>query len=825
MSACILRPTKTSLTISLLFFAFQFAFPATGQAQLVDAIRGWFRDPLIHAINKGLKPDGDLAWELSQLEGVDIYSQEQAEAILRAVASLPQLHGQNTQAWDTVEGQVADLFLAVNDTDSPAYILLWRHGIPDLLAHYQSLRQKGAEQLAAGQLPDYDAQRTLANLLLVLAQYQTREGTDSVIQAAREGVAADSYYWYSIFNCYTIDHPHSERLFAELRQALPVDDIAESLLDAANSLATDDADFPHPFATPAGLIRLKKWLSSKDSLDEGRAQSAAGALGFIDLPQRDVLLDLAAQHPQLEVRMAAAWSAAHAGLDRGFDQLVEYCRDVHCSLTARGYLEEFERPDLIPAEALEPKFAALAEFSNWLQNEYEIGRAADDLELLDQRSLPWLDSDGPIQVSLVRYRAAGQTPLDLEQNGVGIVGPMTWSFFSDDIQQLPIEDIYAIHCAFEAIQYGNISEIEASDFSDDNTRVAKSLIKQWSGAPLEQVELQTLHDFEESYLAYPQPQVAVATARRTITAESPESDEAKPDAKLSTPTEGTASEAGFIVYDGPRSRWYPAQEFPASTSAQTILRMHVGRQLLGFEPVASRSLRPLPPPLEISPETIVDTYEGWLQRLDDAEPDRRSDLLDTTSDLGRHYDKYIAAKSRLSGQSTDDWTIITYQRLLAAAQQVDPQYIADTLDSGSLIGEKFNGYVQIIALQHPQTVATLIKLLETHWDHARGRSLLGTAAWQAGLRDEAQRLFELHLSRGDTSEYFGKDWRILAEIWHSQGQTDKARQLLDDTIAECRTALGDADLEDSDYQEYRQELQENLDQHLKLYHTLFGEAQ
>ncbi len=807
MSAYMLRPTKTSFSLVLFFVALQFVFPTTGQAQLVDAIRGWFRDPLIHAISKGLKPDGDLAWELSQLDDVEVYSQEQGEAILRAVASLPKLHGQDTQAWDTIEGQVADLFLAATDTDSPAYVLLWRRGLPELMAHYQMLRQQVDEQKATGQVPDYDTHRTLGNLLLVLAQYQTREGTDCVIQAAREGIGQDSYYWYSIFNCYTSDHPHSERLFAELRQALPADDIAESLLDAANSLATEDADFPHPFATPAGLIRLKKWLSSKDSQDEGKALSAAGALGFIDLPQREALLDLAAQHPDLDVRLAAAWSAAHAGLDRGFDQLVEYCRDVHSNVTAREYLEQFERTELIPAEALEAKFVAQADFSYWLQNEYELGRVADELELLDHRSLPWLDSDGPIQVSLVRYRAAGQTPLDEEQSGVGIVGPMTWSFFSEDIQQLPIDDIYSIHCAFEAIQYGYIEEIEVSDFSGDDKSTAQSLLKQWTAEPLEQVELQAVHDFSGYVLDYPQQQVAVATARRPSAAAEVESADA---------------EEGFVVLDGPRSRWYPAREFPASTSAVTVLRMHVGRQLLGFEPELARSLRPLTPPPEISNQTIVDLYEVWLQQLDDAESEQRSELLDSTGDLGRHYDKYIAAKSQLSGQAPAEVTILAYQHLLSAAQLANVEHRADTFDTSGLIGDKFDGYIEIVAPQHPQAVDKLIKLLEPHWDHAWGRSLLGNAAWKAGLRDEAQRLFELHLSRGDTAEYFGDDWRILAEIWHSQGQTDKTRQLLDEAIAECRTSLDN--LEDDGSDEQRQELQQNLDKHLQLHHQLFDEA-
>ncbi|MCA9161075.1 MAG: hypothetical protein KDA72_22245 [Planctomycetales bacterium] len=176
----------------------QFALPQVGHAQLVDTIRSWFHDPLVHAIDQGLKLDGDLAWELEQLGYLSIESQEQGEAILRAVGSLPQLHGQVTQANSSVDSVVANLFLQVYDTDSAAYVLLWRRGIPELIQHYQMLRREYDQTLRDERVPQDGQLDDLLELLMVLATYQTREGTDSVIEAARSGLGGDNYQWFSI---------------------------------------------------------------------------------------------------------------------------------------------------------------------------------------------------------------------------------------------------------------------------------------------------------------------------------------------------------------------------------------------------------------------------------------------------------------------------------------------------------------------------------------------------------------------------------------------------------------------------------------------------
>ncbi|MEZ6151041.1 MAG: hypothetical protein R3C09_13045 [Pirellulaceae bacterium] len=770
--------------------------PQIGQAQLVDAIRSWFRDPLVRAIDQGLKLDGDLAWELEQLGYVEIESQEQGEAILRAVGRLPQLHGQVTQAYNSVDSSVANLFLQVYDTDSEAYVLLWRRGIPELIQHYETLQREYDQTLRDERVPEDGQLDGLLELLKVLATYQTREGTDLVIEAARSGLGGENYQWYSILSPYTAEHPQSERLFAELAQPLPqADNIAESLLDAANSAAVDDEGFAHPFASSAGLIRLKKWLSSSDEDDLLKAASAAVALAYLDLPGRDVLLDVAASHRDVRVRIEAAAAAVHAGLPVGLERLVEYCKDVHASVSAQEQLIQLEQSDLIPADALEPKFNAMAQFSHWLQSESELYRSPDELDVLDQRQLHWLDSDEPLQMSLVRYRSAGQTLLDDDDIGVGIVGSMTWSFFSEGIEQLPIEDIYAIHCAHEAhVQYF-IEELDASELLEDGIRL-NSYREQWTGEPLEQVEFVHLFRIDKLILKIPQSTTAIATAVLD-------------------------GEPGWVVFDGSRSRWYPQSQFPEATTALFVLRLHIGRQLLGFPAVEVRQLRAVEH-RELAPETVVSEYENWLGELPGASDEQRLDMLGSygeLSKLNRHFDKYVAAKASLTNQTQEAVYVDTYERLLEAAQRGDVTQRVETLDAFAVVGEKFPDYINCIAAEDPQRVAKLIDLFEPYWDHYLGRRYLAKAAVQAGLRDEAQRILEPHVD--DDDNIFGNEnTQILAEIWVDTGRVDEARELLSKANKRIQDELSGPDI--AEYgEEFVEELRLGLKQNQELYQRLF----
>ena len=41
-------------------------------------------------------------------------------------------------------------------------------------------------------------------------------------------------------------------------------------------------------------------------------------------------------------------------------------------------------------------------------------------------------------------------------------------------------------------------------------------------------------------------------------------------------------QTGWLVLDGPRSRWYPESDMPPEVTTYTVLLLHVGQVLLGF---------------------------------------------------------------------------------------------------------------------------------------------------------------------------------------------------------------------------------------------------
>ncbi len=784
---------SAAFSIFLMVTAYQ-----PSHAQLVDSIRNFFRDPLLAAIDKGLAPGGDLAWELTQLEDAPIHSKAHGEAVLRALDSLSTRdHGQ-TESWNTVQYEVVNLFRNVDDIDSPAYEILWRRGIPELARLYEQGRDNIQQDIRNARPLNSESMDDVVTMLEVLAAFGTREGTDCVLEAVRSNFLQSNYQWHAVLSNYVyhdfgIKHPQAERLFEELSRQLPESEsIAAAFLEAANSAAFADEEFIHPFSSPAGLAQLKQWLTPEydGDVDIERALSATVALAFLDPPAQGLLLELADRHPKSQVRTQAAWAAAHAGLESGFTRLAELCMDVHCSSLAIFYLEDFEREDLIPAGIDEPQFAAKAEFSEWLQNENELGHPPQELEIIDQRELNWFDSDTPTLFTLLRYRSAGETVLDEDETGVGIVGSMTWSFFSEHMDQLPAEDVYAIHYVFEAVNAELIKEVDQPD-----VQFTGEWLEQWTLGPLEEITFETAHWFNDA-LGYPQPNAAVAKALQ-------------------------AGHAGFAVFDAERSRWYSATEFPEGISPSSVLRAHVGRQMLGLPPAETRTL----PSLEtksISPELIVQHYETWLHLLPTLSTSRQLDLLYNDSRLGRHFEAYTAAKAKLSDKTVDQVFAETFERLLTLSRSMAHEDLPTSLDSFSIVGSKFEGYAQLLAKQKPQAIAELIRLLEPYWGHNLGRSQLGKAAHLAGLQAEARRILEKQFAVGDQSIYSGTDSRILAQIWHADGKVAEAKELLKKAIEQVRQDQSDATHEDYPA-EYIQELKQDLAENLQAYEQLFGE--
>jgi hypothetical protein len=464
------------------------------------ALRDWFvkRSPLQLALERGLKPGGDVGAELRQLGDYPVKSQSDAEAICLALEHV----ARGAPAASALHA-LTSLFQDVPDAECEAFPILQQRGCPLLIQILdQGLRDENRH-----------AANDLLFVLKVLAMYGTPEGTEAVVRAARLPLKPDGYMWSVIFHAYQKGHPGGARLFEGLSRPLPAEFLAVALLDAANRMRLEGGALAHPFDSPEGKQRLEQWLTDTDPEHFSYAVSAAAALPFIGDPERDRLLSRAFDHSSVDVQLEAAWSAAKLGREAGLDCLARYCREVAFSNRAKQYLAELNRADLIPPESLTPDFQALAEFAQWLAHPNELGRPPDEMEIIDHRELSWPPSGRPKPFWLIRYRVK-KAPPEEDDVEVGLVGSVTFCLFTYQLAQRPPEDGYAIHCYWEMEGRRSISEAAVEEGSNEYD----AMLRQWTGAPLADAKITHVAELSPE-LGYPQrlaraaPGIRVPTCR------------------------------------------------------------------------------------------------------------------------------------------------------------------------------------------------------------------------------------------------------------------------------------------------------------------------
>lgn len=120
--------------------------------------------------------------------------------------------------------------------------------------------------------------------------------------------------------------------------------------------------------------------------------------------------------------------------------------DPSQSAVAVAYLRELGRSDLIPAVATEPDFAACAEMCGWLTHPMEFGKPPTEIVLFDTRELHWPPTRDRRRVWLFRYRYEREGEVD---EGLGMVGSVTFALFGETTVDKSAEEVYGLHCAWE----------------------------------------------------------------------------------------------------------------------------------------------------------------------------------------------------------------------------------------------------------------------------------------------------------------------------------------------------------------------------------------
>lgn len=393
------------------------------------------KTPLQLALERGLADGGNLFEALSDLNHYEIDSLEDAEALVEALERYID-RPIEAPGMFTAFHQLLSLFQTVTAISPFQYLV--RRGIPLLIRAYDDRLVTADEQ-----------QNELLFAIKIFARYGLEEGLDRLVQAAYNASLREGYLWSVIFEQLGDLDPVIPDLVDRLSDPLPDGFVCIAFLDWVNRLAREERITIHPFDTHEGVQKLRHWLRSSNKDDFSFAHSAAASLPFLSEPHREQLLALAMDHPDSAVQMEAAWASAKLGSESGLKFLVRLCLDRNYSTTACAYLEELGRDNLIPDEANEPNFRAMADMCDWLAHPQEFGRPPDEIELYDTRELFWPPTNDNRQLWLFKYRYAADEPGESDDSGLGLYGSATFSLFDETNPDMAPEDAYALHCCWE----------------------------------------------------------------------------------------------------------------------------------------------------------------------------------------------------------------------------------------------------------------------------------------------------------------------------------------------------------------------------------------
>ena len=295
-------------------------------------------------------------------------------------------------------------------------------------------------------------------VLKILGMYEQEQDVQLIAKAARKPFQVDDYMWSIIFSQFYDDHPYADLLINELRHPLPpAGFIRVTYLDLSNTIAINGKLKSHPFNTVEGKKQIEIFLLDQNKENFSYAHSATAALPFLDNDVRNPLFDMAEKHPDVSVRMEAAWARAKSGDFKGLTMLDVFSLDPRYSASAQKYLEELGHRELIPEKARSEDFQALAEMSEWLVHPNEFGAYPDEIEIFDSRVLYWPPTKDKRKLWLIKYAYKNWN----EGKGeivVGMVGSVTFALFGEDTENLSPEDIYGLHCLWELRQQTDDAE-------------------------------------------------------------------------------------------------------------------------------------------------------------------------------------------------------------------------------------------------------------------------------------------------------------------------------------------------------------------------------
>lgn len=291
-----------------------------------------------------------------------------------------------------------------------------------------------------------EAQLFLLKILAMLGQ--TGDGR-IIVKAARNPRMAAGYWWSMIFDSVCDSHPDAMDILEGLRDPLPSGPMGVAYMTFVNRLALENRITAHPYDTDAGIACLQAYLTDPDPEHYDYAVSATAALPFLKSHASSALQASADQHPDPIVRLEAAWALAKAGSKFGRHRLAQLCLNPRFSERAIFYLEELGFAADIPSRARDPDFQAIAAMCSWLMHPNEFGRPPDEISQYDARELYWPPTGDKRRVWLFKYRYRPHEHDSSVNEGIGMVGSVTFALFGETTSDMLPADAYALHCCWE----------------------------------------------------------------------------------------------------------------------------------------------------------------------------------------------------------------------------------------------------------------------------------------------------------------------------------------------------------------------------------------
>jgi hypothetical protein len=258
--------------------------------------------------------------------------------------------------------------------------------------------------------------------------------------------APENPNWEYIFEEIVGDTEVGKALVSSFQKSPPTGLIGDQLLTEVNQLLVEDNEsIPvHPYNSRNGAAALAEMISENGN----ETFQATLALAFVDKEYRDELLPGVLTHPNLSIRLEAAWADAKHSGEAGIKVLQQACLDLEWSETAKGYLRELELEDKIPAASEKPNFSAKAKMVKWLKHPNEMGEVPATIDQIDRRNLYWPPEEKEIELRLFKFNYPAEEK-GMFDTFFGIVGSTTWSSFMEYETSPDIPELYGHHCAIE----------------------------------------------------------------------------------------------------------------------------------------------------------------------------------------------------------------------------------------------------------------------------------------------------------------------------------------------------------------------------------------